>query len=120
MTRRFLVALALASSLSAAPRWLRTVSAAAVCAASAFDAGTTAYGAAHGAREDNAFFLGSTGNVRWGRFALTRAATCGAAIAASRIHRLPDRMVLPLNGALVGTQTWAGAHNLQVLAATPR
>lgn len=81
---RFILILTLASSAQAAPKWLRYVGAAAVCAASGYDAYTTHQGAQLGMREANPLLRGPNGTPAMGRMVTLKAAQCGLAVWSAR------------------------------------
>jgi len=62
--------------------WLRRVTLAASCAASAWDVQTTASAIGRGARESNNMFTDPLGRARWGRMIGFKAAVCGGMAAA--------------------------------------
>lgn len=112
---RLLLALALAASLHAAPKWLRKVSAIAVCAGAALDTSTTIYATAHGAREQNPLLANHQGGLRLSPMIAINAGMCGAAVLASVTHRLPDRVVLPVHAGMVAVKAYAGLQNVRVI-----
>lgn len=102
------------SSANAAPKWLRHVSAAAVCGAVALDVTTTRYGTAHGALELNPGFS-SLGQPQWGRIIGVNLGICTSSIVLAEMNRVPDAVVFGFSGALTAVKTWAGAQNLSTI-----
>src|SRR5580698_3525299 len=96
----------LASTLSGGERpkdhkkWLRRVSAIAVCAMGAADLATTAIGTSRGGIEQNGL-LSNNGKPLWGRMIGVNVGACGAALVLSEIRRIPDWYVIAGNSAFM-------------------
>jgi len=99
----------------AAPKWVRRLSAAAVCGAAALDLATTSYGIAHGGHELNSNFINNRGNVQWGQMIGVNVAMCGTAIALSEFRRTPEKVAIAANGAFTVTKALAVTHNLSAM-----
>jgi hypothetical protein len=119
-TRRAIaLALACASLASAgdkkpAPhKWLKRLSAVAVCAASGADMLTTRLGQLHGLTEQNALLAGRNGQPNWGATAGVNIGMCGGAIVAAA--KLPAAITVPLNAAMALPKSYAVAHNVSQL-----
>src|ERR1041385_9092771 len=65
--------------------WLRRVTLAASCAASAWDVQTTASAIGRGGRESSNMFTDPLGRVRWGRMIGFKVALCGGMAAAQEV-----------------------------------
>ena len=96
-------------------KWLKRIGAVTVCAAAAFDAGTTfsAYSRDPGGHETNSLLADSHGKPSLWKFSLVKGLMCGGAIAASE-SRMPAVFALPLDGSLTIPQIVAGAKNMGV------
>ena len=91
LTAAALLCLGLPSVAHAGQRprvWLRRITLAASCAASAWDIQTTAGAIGRGGRESNNLFADSLGRVRWGRMIGFKAALCGGMAAAQEFKPL--------------------------------
>jgi hypothetical protein len=99
MKRLFVItmaALAFSSAAQARSKWIRRLSAIAVCGASGADLVTTAIGTNRGAVELNRL-LSRSGQPIWGRLIGLNAVACGSAILGAESRRVPTYVILPLN-----------------------
>src|SRR5437870_5433364 len=67
--------------------WLRRVTLAASCAASAWDVQTTAAAIGRGGHESNNMFSDPMGRVKWGRMVGLKVALCGGMAASQELRR---------------------------------
>ena len=82
--------------------WLRRITLAASCAASAWDVQTTAGAIGRGGRESNGMFADPLGRPRWGRMVGFKVAMCGGMAAAQEWK--------PLTGKPVKDDLWIGIN----------
>ena len=114
------LALALASGSTtgnaAEHRWLKRVGAIAVCAAGAFDAGTTfaAYGRDPGGHENSGLLSGPNGKPSPWRFGVVKGGMCAAAFVVAENRRAPAWASLAIMAPLAVPQVVAGAGNMGV------
>jgi hypothetical protein len=96
-------------------RWLKRVTLAAACAASFWDAQTTALAVSRGAREVNGFLADSAGKPQWGRMIGVKAATCGGLVLVEE-KLLPrhEKSWISLNVGLSAVYSGMAVHNLGV------
>jgi hypothetical protein len=117
-----LLCLALAlpgADLSLRPRrhWLRRITWAAGCAASFWDAQTTASAARRGALEANPLFADAQGAPRWGRIVAFKAGTCAGSFVVEQIaarRGRSDWYWTAINTAAAGAFTGAAIHNMSL------
>jgi hypothetical protein len=103
-------------------RWLRRITAAAACAASYWDAHTTAIAVRNGAREVNPLFADPLGRPRWGRIIGFKAASCAASFAVQEHftrRRSSNHFWTGINVATTGIFSTVAIRNLKVAARPP-
>jgi len=88
--------------------WLRRVTLAAACAASAWDVQTTVSAIGRGGRESNNMFTDPLGRARWGRIIGFKAALCGGMAAAQEIKPLGSPRVW--GSSPVKDSVWTGIN----------
>jgi hypothetical protein len=109
-----MASLALSSAAQARSKWIRRLSAVAVCAASAADLATTSIGTNRGAIEQNGL-LSRGGRPMWGPMIGLNAAACGSAILGAESRRIPTYLVLPLNFGFAVPKLAAVGENIDQL-----
>jgi hypothetical protein len=109
------------SSAEQSPRqWVRRVTLAASCAASAWDVQTTASAIGRGGRESNGLFADPLGRVRWGRMIGFKAGVCGAMLAGQELRlfgrhtRRKDDIWIGINSGVAARFTIASVKNRAV------
>jgi hypothetical protein len=102
-------------------RFLRHVTLAASCAASAWDVQTTAAAIGRGGRESNGLFADPLGRPRWGRMIGFKAGLCGSLIAGQELNvfgrrqtRAKDEIWIGINTGLATRFTIASVKNRSV------
>lgn len=91
-------------------RWLKRISAVAVCAVSGADVATTAVGVSRGGVEQNSL-LSNHGRPRWGLMAAVNIGACGGAIVAA-VAPVPAWLAVTGGVAFTGPKARAVGHNL--------
>jgi hypothetical protein len=91
-------------------RWLKRLSAVAVCAVSGADLATTAVGVSRGGIEQNGL-LSHGGKPRWGLMAAVNIGACGGAIVAA-VAPVPAWLAVTGGAAYSAPKARAVAHNL--------
>jgi hypothetical protein len=109
-----MLALVLSSAAQARSKWIRRLSAAAVCAASGADLATTAIGTGRGAIEQNGL-LSHNGRPMWGPMIGLNAAACASAILGAESKRIPTYLVLPVNFGFAAPKLAAVGQNIEQL-----
>jgi hypothetical protein len=115
MKRLSWIVIILASTADAAERphkWLRRISAAAVCLVNSADLTTTAIGTSHGGIEQNGL-LARNGKPAWGRMLAVNIGACAGAVISSRTKQLPAWAVVAGNAAFTVPKAAAVIHNLR-------
>ena len=98
-------------------KWLRRVTLAASCAASAWDIQTTAAAINRGGRESNGLFADPLGRPRWGRVISFKVGLCGGMIASQELNLwgrptpLKDNLWIGINTGLTTRFTVASVRN---------
>lgn len=103
--------------------WVRRLTLAAACAASFWDAHSTAVAVRAGARETNPIFADGLGRPRWGRILGFKAGACAASIVIQeRFDRRPnsDRFWTGINTGAAGLFSAAAIRNLKVASEPAR
>jgi len=128
-----LVGLALPSVSLAEQRprvWLRRITLAASCAASAWDIQTTAAAIGRGGRESNNMFTNPLGRVRWGRMVGLKVALCGGMAAGQEFKAfngsrfggsrpIKEDAWIGVNAGLAARFVFASVRNRSVLQPKP-
>jgi hypothetical protein len=110
--------------------WLRRITLAASCAASAWDIQTTAAAIGRGGRESNNMFTDPLGRVRWGRMVGLKVALCGGMAAGQEIkafkgsqssgsRSIKDDVWIGVNTGLAARFVFASVRNRSVLQSKP-
>jgi|SRR6478672_4897503 len=110
--------------------WLRRITLAASCAASAWDVQTTSSAIGRGGRESNNMFTDPLGQVRWGRMIGFKAVLCGGMAAVQEIKPLAngrlwgreavkDDLWIGINTGITARFVFSSIRNRSVTASRP-
>ena len=100
--------------------WVRRITLAAACAASAWDIQTTAAAVGRGGREGNGWFADPVGRPRWGRMIGFKAGLCGGLIVSQELRALgrstpwKDHLWTGLNTGMAARFTFASLKNRSI------
>jgi hypothetical protein len=97
--------------------WIRKITWAAGCAASYWDARTTATAIRRGAVEANPLLSDARGAPRWGRIAGIKAGICGGTLLAESVvarRDPPDRYWIAINSGIAAAFAGAAIHNMEL------
>ena len=105
--------------------WLRRITLAAACAASAWDVQSTAAAIGRGGVESNNMFTNPMGRVRWGRMLGIKVAVCGGMAAAQEIKTfggsrpIKDDLWIGVNSGIAARFAFAAVRNRSVSGPSP-
>jgi hypothetical protein len=97
--------------------WIRKITWAAGCAASYWDARTTATAIRRGALEANPLLADAQGAPRWGRIAGIKAGICGGTLLVESVvarRNPPEGYWIAINSGIAAAFAGAAIHNIEV------